>query len=250
MNHIQSQNAIEVRDISKKFVIPHERIDTLKGAFVNIFKHKTFESFYALNRISFEIRRGEFFGILGRNGSGKSTLLKILAKVYEPDQGQVTVSGPVSPFLELGIGFNPELSGRDNVYLNATILGLSQKDISQKFDSIVSFAEMERFIDQKVKNYSSGMQVRLAFSVAVHAKREILLMDEVLAVGDAGFQKKCINEFEKFKQQGKTIILVTHDTEIVKKYCDRAMLLQNGKVEAIGKVNDVALAYERSNSLP
>lgn len=272
--------AISVQGISKTFKIPHEKISSLRGAFVNVFKKNTFEEFQALNNVSFEVRKGEFFGIIGRNGSGKSTLLKILAGIYQPDKvypvkssradakhltggriypvksGEsgaklfhhgVTVNGLISPFLELGIGFNPELSGRDNVYLNATVLGLSQKQISEKFDRIVAFSELERFIDQKLKNYSSGMQVRLAFSVAIHANRDILLMDEVLAVGDTNFQSKCLEEFNKYKELGKTVILVTHDIATVQRYCDRALLLRNGKVVKIGKAEEVGNEYVYQN---
>jgi ABC-2 type transport system ATP-binding protein len=243
----QSQNAISVQNVSKQFIIPHDRTNTLKGAFVNFFHRKTFETFYALQDVSFEVKKGEFFGILGRNGSGKSTLLKILAGVYTTEIGSIKINGRISPFLELGIGFNPELSGRDNIYLNATILGLTKKEIDRKFASIVAFSELERFIDQKIKNYSSGMSVRLAFSVSIHANREILLMDEVLAVGDANFQTKCLEEFEKYRKMGKTVILVTHDIETVKKYCDRAMLLRNGKIQIIGNPEEVGNEYIRQN---
>ncbi len=242
-------NAITVNNISKRFVIPHEKTDTLKGAFVSIFRKKIYESFYALKDVSFEVKKGEFFGILGRNGSGKSTLLKILAGVYTANEGSVEIDGLVSPFLELGIGFNPELSGRDNIYLNATVLGLCEKEIDAKFDSIVAFSELERFIDQKIKNYSSGMQVRLAFAVAIHANREILLMDEVLAVGDSNFQAKCLREFARYKDMGKTVILVTHDIATVQKYCDRAMILRNGEVVVIGGASDVGNEYVRQNRL-
>lgn len=238
---------IEVRNVFKRFKIPHERTDTLKGAFINIFRKNAYEEFDALKDVSFDVKRGEFFGILGRNGSGKSTLLKILAGVYTATSGSTHISGRVSPFLELGIGFNPELSGRDNIYLNATVLGLCQKEIDADFDSIVAFSELERFIDQRVKNYSSGMQVRLAFSVAIHANREILLMDEVLAVGDVNFQAKCLREFSSYKEQGKTVILVTHDIETVEKYCGRAMLLRGGEVSMIGSAREVGDEYMRQN---
>jgi ABC-type polysaccharide/polyol phosphate transport system ATPase subunit len=237
------ENAISVQHVSKKFVIPHEKIDTLKGAFVNILNRTTFESFFALNDVSFDVKKGEFFGIIGRNGSGKSTLLKILAGVYTADSGKVYANGLISPFLELGIGFNPELSGRDNVYLNATVLGLSEREITQKFDSIVAFSELQRFIDQKIKNYSSGMQVRLAFSVAIHANREILLLDEVLAVGDAAFQAKCLAEFSRMKREGRTIILVTHDINTMQKFCERALYLEEGKIVAVGPAGEVAAEY-------
>lgn len=243
----QKNNAIFVEGVSKKFVIPHDRSFTLKGAFINLFKRKDFEVFNALNDISFEVKKGEFFGIIGRNGSGKSTLLKILAGIYTADTGRVKVNGRISPFLELGIGFNPELSGRDNVYLNATVLGLTKKQIDKKFDSIVAFSELERFIDQKLKNYSSGMQVRLAFSVAIHANRDILLMDEVLAVGDASFQSKCLAEFNKYKEQGKTVILVSHDIGAIENYCDRVMLIQDGLIKKIGDTKEVVEFYKLQN---
>ena len=239
--------AISAKNISKEFRIPHEKITTLRSAFVNIFKKNNYETFYALKDVSFEVKKGEFFGILGRNGSGKSTLLKILAGVYIADKGSAKAHGLISPFLELGIGFNPELSGRDNIYLNATVLGLSEKEIDAKFDSIVAFSELERFIDQKLKNYSSGMSVRLAFSVSIHANREILLMDEVLAVGDANFQAKCLREFARYKEMGKTVILVTHDIATVQRYCDRAMLLRAGEVAMLGSAEEVGNEYIYQN---
>ncbi len=240
--------AIKVEHLSKTFRIPHEKVSSLRGAFVGMFRGKrTFEEFQALDDVSFEVKKGEFFGIIGRNGSGKSTLLKILAGIYQPDKGKVSVNGMISPFLELGIGFNPELSGRDNVYLNATVLGLTKKQIDRKFDDIMKFSELERFIDQKLKNYSSGMQVRLAFSVAIHANRDILLMDEVLAVGDSNFQSKCLEEFSKYRDMGRTVILVSHDISTIQRYCDRAMLLRNGKVVKIGKAEEVSNEYIREN---
>ncbi len=242
-----SKIAISVSNVSKTFKIPKEKISTLRGAFVNALRNKGHEEFKALNDVSFEVKKGEFFGVIGRNGSGKSTLLKILASIYTPDSGTVKVDGLISPFLELGIGFNPELSGRDNIFLNASVLGLTTKQIKDKFDDIVAFSELRRFIDQKVKNYSSGMQVRLAFSVAIHANRDILLMDEVLAVGDSNFQSKCMEEFNKYKDQGKTVILVTHDITTVQRYCDRALLLRKGKVEMIGDPEKVGNKYIYQN---
>ena len=239
--------AIIVKNLSKQFFIPHEKTTTLKSVFVNIFRKKTYEKFYALKDVTFEVKKGEFFGIIGRNGSGKSTLLKVLAGVYTANKGSMHIHGLISPFLELGIGFNPELSARDNIYLNATVLGLSKKEIDAKFDSIVAFSELGRFIDQKVKNYSSGMNVRLAFSVAIHANREILLMDEVLAVGDSNFQSKCLSEFARYKEMGKTVILVTHDISTVQRYCDRAMLLRNGEVAMIGSAEEVGNKYINQN---
>ena len=239
--------AIQAEHLSKTFILPHESINTIRERVFRFGKKRSYETFHALNDISFTVNKGEFFGILGRNGSGKSTLLKILAGIYTPDSGGVTVNGEVSPFLELGVGFNPELSGRDNIFLNATILGLQHAEILSKFDEIVAFSELERFLDQKLKNYSSGMQVRLAFSVAIHANKGILLMDEVLAVGDTNFQSKCISEFIRFKQEGNTVILVTHDTGVVQKYCDRAMLLKNGELQKIGDPEQVTSAYIYQN---
>lgn len=235
--------AIQVKNVSKTFRIPREKITSLRGAATSLFKDHSYEEFKALDGIDFEVKKGEFFGIIGRNGSGKSTLLKILAGIYTPDKGSIKVNGLISPFLELGIGFNMELSGRDNVFLNATVLGLSHKEIEQKFDAIVQFSELERFIDQKLKNYSSGMQVRLAFAVSIFANREILLMDEVLAVGDSNFQSKCFEEFRKYKAMGRTVVLVTHDIDVVRRYCDRAMLLRQGKIVSLGDVNKVTDQY-------
>ncbi|OIQ04360.1 MAG: hypothetical protein AUK58_00745, partial [Candidatus Moranbacteria bacterium CG2_30_41_165] len=239
--------AISVKGVSKTFKIPHEKVSSIRGAVTGIFRDKSYEEFKALDDVSFEVKKGEFFGIIGRNGSGKSTLLKVLAGIYQADKGRVKVNGMISPFLELGIGFNPELSGRDNVYLNATVLGMTQKQIDEKFDAIVAFSELERFIDQKLKNYSSGMQVRLAFSVSIHANRDILLMDEVLAVGDSNFQSKCLTEFAKYRDMGRTVIIVTHDITVVQRYCDRAMLLRNGKIVKIGKAEEVGNAYVYEN---
>jgi lipopolysaccharide transport system ATP-binding protein len=242
-----SEVAIKVENVSKTFKIPHEKISTMRGAFVGAFRKKTYEKFKALDNVSFEVKKGEFFGIIGRNGSGKSTLLKILAGIYQSDNGKIQINGRISPFLELGIGFNSELSGRDNIYLNATILGLSRKQIEQKFNEIVAFSELERFIDQKVKNYSSGMQVRLAFSVAIHANRDVLLMDEVLAVGDVNFQSKCMEEFNKYRDMGKTVVLVTHDIGTVQRHCDRVMLIRNGNIEMIGNPQEVGNKYVYQN---
>jgi lipopolysaccharide transport system ATP-binding protein len=243
----ETEIAISVKGVSKTFRIPHEKISSVKGAVLGAFKQKSYEEFKALDDVSFEVKKGEFFGIIGRNGSGKSTLLKVLAGIYQADKGKVEINGMISPFLELGIGFNPELSGRDNVYLNATVLGMTKKQIDEKFDSIMKFSELERFIDQKLKNYSSGMQVRLAFSVSIHANRDILLMDEVLAVGDSNFQSKCLTEFNKYRDMGRTVVIVTHDISVVERYCDRAMLLRKGRIEKIGKADEVANAYVFQN---
>lgn len=235
--------AIKVEHVSKSFRIPQQRRNTIRERILSFHKKMTFETFNALEDISFEIRRGEFFGIIGRNGSGKSTLLKILAGIYTPDSGSVQVNGEISPFLELGVGFNPELSGKDNIYLNGTILGLTKKEIERKYNTIVEFSELERFIHLKLKNYSSGMQVRLAFSVAIHANKDILLMDEVLAVGDANFQVKCYQVFEDLIKAGKTIIFVSHDQGSIQKYCNNVLYLESGKPAFIGGPNEALSQY-------
>ena len=239
--------AIKVNNVSKVFRVPHKKIDSVRTAFVNFFSRNSYEEFHALKDISFEVKKGEFLGIIGHNGAGKSTLLKTLAGVYEKDSGTIEIDGRISPFLELGIGFNPELSGRDNVYLNATVLGVSKKEIDEKFDEIVKFAELEKFIDQQIKNYSSGMRARLAFSVSIHANREILLMDEVLAVGDGNFQQKCLDIFEGYKDQGKTVVLVTHSMSTVREYCDRALLFHKGELIEVGDVDEVCDEYILKN---
>jgi ABC-2 type transport system ATP-binding protein len=209
--------AIKVDGVYKDFVLPHEKKATLKSAFTNIFhSSRGVEVQHSLHDISLEIKKGEFFGIVGRNGSGKSTLLKILAGIYQPTKGSATTRGKIAPFIELGVGFNPELTGRENVYLNGAMMGFSNKEMDQKYPNIVEFAELERFMDQKLKNYSSGMQVRLAFSVATRAEADILLVDEVLAVGDSDFQTKCFNYFKQLKRDGKTVIFVTHNMDAVR----------------------------------
>lgn len=236
---------LSAHDIRKDFHLPHEKSNSLKGAVVNIFKKKDkdIDTQHALRGVSFDIRKGEFFGILGRNGSGKSTLLKILAEIYQPTRGEVKVKGKLVPFIELGVGFNPELTGRENVYLNGALLGFSEKEIDEKYDEIVEFAELEDFMEQKLKNYSSGMQVRLAFSVATRAEADILLVDEVLAVGDADFQRKCYKYFKSLKSSGKTVIFVTHDMGAVKEYCDRAILIDTGKIIHSGRASKIADEY-------
>jgi ABC-2 type transport system ATP-binding protein len=242
---IASKPAIIVEEVSKNFFLPHEKVTSLKSKIVGVFKRKdrTVETQHALKKVSFEVKEGEFFGILGRNGSGKSTLLKILAEIYQPTKGKVSVDGKLVPFIELGVGFNPELTGRENVYLNGALLGFSSKEIDAKYDDIVSFAELEDFMDQKLKNYSSGMQVRLAFSVATRAEAEILLVDEVLAVGDADFQRKCYEYFKSLKKQGKTVVFVTHDMNAVREYCDRAILINNSQLVFEGSAADAANEY-------
>lgn len=238
---------VSVSHVSKDFQLPHEKVDSLKSVFVNPFRKKRqVEVQHALEDISFDIHEGEFFGIVGRNGSGKSTLLKIIAKIYQPTQGTVTVNGRLVPFIELGVGFNPELTGRENVFLNGALMGFSTQEIEQKYDAIVDFSELERFMDQKLKNYSSGMQVRLAFSVAtILAESDVLLIDEVLAVGDADFQRKCFQYFKSLKRLGKTVIFVSHDMSAVREYCDRAVLIDGGKVVKIGETERIAQAYTK-----
>ena len=242
-NIVKTPAVISVHNVSKAFLVPHEKISTLRTAFTTMFKKKSHDVLDALKDVSFEVKKGEFFGIVGRNGSGKSTLLKILAGVYSADTGSIEINGAISPFLELGIGFNPELSGRDNVYLNATVLGLTTKQIDERFDSIVAFSELERFIDQKLKNYSSGMHVRLAFSVSIHANRDILLMDEVLAVGDASFQEKCLLELRKLKRMGKTIILVSHSEQNMRDFADRVLVLDHGNTQIIAPAERALYTY-------
>jgi len=242
--------AIKVTNVSKRFMLPHEKQNSIKSMFTSSVKKKTpegkgYEIQKALQDISLEVRDGEFFGIVGRNGSGKSTLLKILAGIYQPTSGSVETKGRLVPFIELGVGFNPELSGRENVYLNGALLGFTRREIDAMYDEIVEFAELERFMDQKLKNYSSGMQVRLAFSVATHAEADILLVDEVLAVGDADFQRKCFNYFKLLKKQGKTVVFVSHDMNAVREYCDRAVLVEKSKIIVEGNVGKVASAYTR-----
>lgn len=240
--------AVKVNNVSKSFKLPHEKNATVKSAFVNILKrkrNKTISTQHALKDISFEINKGEFFGIVGRNGSGKSTLLKILAGIYQPSRGKVSIVGKLVPFIELGVGFNPELSGRENVYLNGALLGFSKTEVDKMYDNIVEFAELENFMDQKLKNYSSGMQVRLAFSMAVRADADVLLVDEVLAVGDADFQRKCFDYFKKLKREHTTVIFVSHSMSAVREYCDRAILIDNSEIIFKGTAQDTAAEYSK-----
>jgi ABC-2 type transport system ATP-binding protein len=248
MSANKNKPAIVVSNVSKDFHLPHEKINSIKSSIVGIFKkkNKNYEVQHALKDISFEIPEGEFFGIVGRNGSGKSTLLKIIAGIYQPNVGSVTVNGRLVPFIELGVGFNPDLSGRENVYLNGALLGFPKEAIDAKYNSIVDFAELERFMDQKLKNYSSGMQVRLAFSVAtILAESDILLIDEVLAVGDADFQRKCFDYFKNLKKNKKTVIFVSHDMNAIREYCDRAVLIDNSKIIHSGTSDEIAKEYTR-----
>ena len=245
------QIAVKVDHVSKYFKLPTEATNSLRTALVNRFKGiKGYKEQHVLKDISFEVEKGDFFGILGRNGSGKSTLLKIISEIYVPEKGSVTIDGKLVSFIELGVGFNPELTGRENVYMNGAMLGFSTAEIDAMYDDIVDFAELHDFMNQKLKNYSSGMQVRLAFSVAIKAQGDILILDEVLAVGDEAFQRKCNDYFQERKKSGKTTILVTHDMGAVKKYCNKAVLIENGLVKAIGSPENVANQYSFDNTAP
>lgn len=244
INDKNSDTAIKVSNLYKSFHLPTEQAFGLKQAIFNRLRGiKGYSEQKVLNGISIEIKKGEFIGIIGRNGSGKSTLLKILAGIYYPQKGQVTVNGNLVPFIELGVGFNPELTGRENVYMNGALLGFSNHEMEAMYDDIWKFAELEQFQDQKLKNYSSGMQVRLAFSIAIRAKGDILLLDEVLAVGDAAFQQKCKDYFQELKDTEQTVILVTHAMEDVKNFCNRAILIEHGKIVADGDPHEVAGKY-------
>ena len=236
--------AISVKHLHKSFRLPTERAWGLKQAIFNRLKGiKGYKELKVLNGISFDVHQNEFVGIVGRNGSGKSTLLKTLAKIYFPEKGSVEINGTLVPFIELGVGFNPDLTARENVYLNGALLGFSNKEMDDMYDEIVDFAELREFMDQKLKNFSSGMNVRLAFSIAIRAKGDILLLDEVLAVGDAAFQQKCSDYFASIKGK-QTVILVTHSMDNVRKYCTRAILLEKGKIKLMGDPNEVADAYK------
>jgi ABC-2 type transport system ATP-binding protein len=240
--------AIKVEDISKVFRLPLEKNNSIKSAVVNFYqRNKSFEEQLVLDKISFEVEKGEFFGIVGRNGSGKSTLLKILAGIYSPSNGSIQINGVLVPFIELGVGFNHELTGRENVYLNGALLGFNRSEMDELYDEIVEFAELSRFMDQKLKNYSSGMLVRLAFSIAIRVKTDILLIDEVLAVGDANFQRKCADVFSNIKASGRTVIFISHDMSAVRKFCDRAIMIQDGKIVDEGTPDKIASTYEVAN---
>lgn len=237
--------AIKVVGIHKSFRLPHEKNASIKSVIINPLRRRGYENQQVLHGISFEVHEGDFFGIVGRNGSGKSTLLKLLAGIYSPDQGRIELSGRLTPFIELGVGFNPELTGRENVFLNGALLGFGRTAMEKLYDDIVAFAELERFMDQKLKNYSSGMQVRLAFSIATRISSPILLLDEVLAVGDVAFQRKCYNYFKDLKRQGKTVVLVTHDMDVVREFCDKGVLISNGRIAFEGTSQDLAREYAK-----
>ncbi len=246
MNNTQLPPVLVDR-VHKRFEIPREQVSTLKERALHPFRRSVSDTLHALRGVSFAVEPGEFFGIVGRNGSGKSTLLKCLAGIYAVDSGSIYINGRMSTFIELGVGFNPDLPARDNALLNATMLGLSPREARRRFDSVIDFAELRDFVDLKIKNYSSGMLVRLAFSVMIHVDAELLLIDEVLAVGDASFQQKCYDEFERIRASGATVLLVTHDMGAVQRFCDRALLLEHGRPVELGDPEHVGNRYLELN---
>lgn len=244
---MSTDSAVLIKGVKKFFKLPHEREDSIKLHVINSLRkkrNKNHTEYKALKGIDLDIKKGEFIGILGRNGAGKSTLLKIIAEIYRPTSGSVEVHGKLVPFIELGVGFNPNLSGRDNVYLNGAMLGFTRQEVLAMYDEIVAFAELEKFMDQKLKNYSSGMKVRLAFSVAIKANADILLLDEVLAVGDAAFQRKCYDYFDSLKENKKTIIFVTHNMAAVRRFCSRVAVIDKGMIVFDGDAAEGANHYD------
>ncbi len=235
--------AIVVQGVSKTFHLPHENRTTLKEHFLHPRRRSGYEVQNALDNISFSVEKGEFFGIIGPNGSGKSTLLKVIAGIYRQNAGTVHLEGRLSPFIELGVGFSPELTARDNIRINGTLLGLTRTQIGERFDEIVAFSGLDRFIDQKLKNFSSGMHVRLAYSIAIQVDFDVLLLDEVLAVGDQEFQERCLETLAAIRKAGKTIVFVSHDLGAIREHCDRAMLLLNGCMQGIGEPGAVLERY-------
>jgi ABC-type polysaccharide/polyol phosphate transport system ATPase subunit len=238
---------IEVTDLHKTFRIPDRKVDTLKERVVHPLRRSEHRQLKALQGVSFDVHQGEFFGIVGRNGSGKSTLLKVLASIYRADRGRIRLAGRLAPFIELGVGFNPELTARENVELNGVMMGLSRREARRRLDTVLDFAELTDFTDLKLKNYSSGMMVRLAFAVMVQADADVMLVDEVLAVGDAAFAQKCTDVFREKRNAGKTLVLVTHDMAAVQAFCDRALLIHDGTQRYLGDPEEAALRYYRLN---
>jgi ABC-type polysaccharide/polyol phosphate transport system ATPase subunit len=239
--------AISVENLDKTFRIPQHKVDTLKERMVHPLRRSGYRQLRALQGVSFEVHQGEFFGIVGRNGSGKSTLLKVLASIYRADRGRIRLAVRLAPFIELGVGFNPELTARENVELNGVMMGLSRREARRRLDAVLDFAELTQFTDLKLKNYSSGMMVRLAFAVMVQADADVMLVDEVLAVGDAAFAQKCTDVFTAKRAAGKTLVLVTHDMAAVQAFCDRALLIHDGTPRYLGDPEEAALRYYRLN---
>ena len=241
-----SENSINVKNVSKKFRLYHEKRTTLYESITGSINRKPhYETLQVLDDISFNVKKGESFGIVGRNGSGKTTLLRILSHIYQPDSGSIETNGIVVPVLALGLGFHPDLTAITNIYQSSILLGISKKQIKEKIDDIIKFAELEKFADTKLKNFSSGMQMRLAFATAVQVDPAVLLLDEVIAVGDVNFQKKCLAVMQDFKKRGKSIVLVSHSSASVKELCDRAMFLKDGSIEIIGNPDDVINSYSK-----
>ena len=240
-----SENSINVKNVSKKFRLYHEKRTTLFESIVGSVNRKPHhETLQVLDDISFNVKKGESFGIVGRNGSGKTTLLRILSNIYQPDSGSVETNGIVVPVLALGLGFHPDLTAITNIYQSSILLGIPKNEMAKKIDAVIKFAELEKFADTKIKNFSSGMQMRLAFATAVQVDPAVLLLDEVIAVGDVNFQKKCLAVMQDFKKRGKSIVLVSHSSTSIKELCDRAMFLKDGSIETIGHPNDVIDSYE------
>jgi lipopolysaccharide transport system ATP-binding protein len=240
---------IALEGVNKIFRLPHDRKTTLRQRFVGLLQRQTYEELYALRDINLKVDNGEFLGIIGKNGAGKSTLLKLIARVLEPTSGTVSVNGTTAPFLELGVGFQWELTVKDNIFFYGALLGMSRREIEQKYDWIVDFSGLERFVDAKLKNLSSGMQVRLGFSITVSVESLILLVDEVLAVGDIDFQQKCYDSFESFKKNGRTILFVSHDLNAIERFCDRAILLEKGEIKGQGEPDVVIAQYQENVEL-
>jgi ABC-type polysaccharide/polyol phosphate transport system ATPase subunit len=247
MPHLTAPLAIQVEGLSKTFRLPTHRVDSIKERMVKPFSSPDYRELQALDDVTFEIHKGEFFGIVGRNGSGKSTLLKLLASIYRADTGKIRMAGRLAPFIELGVGFNAELTARENVVLNGVMMGLTPREARTRLDAVLEFAELDEFVDLKLKNYSSGMMVRLAFSLMMEVDADIMLIDEVLAVGDAAFQQKCADAFYEMKAAGKTIVLVTHSMSTVEAYCHRAMLIDESRIQLIGDPSEVGRRYLKLN---
>jgi ABC-type polysaccharide/polyol phosphate transport system ATPase subunit len=239
---------VSVRSVNKTFRIPHERYSSVKARVLHPFTARSYDALRALREVSFEVPPGECFGVVGRNGSGKSTLLRCVSGIYRPDSGAVSTVGRLAPFIELGVGFNPEMSARDNAVINAIMLGMTRKEAHDRLEEIIAFAELAEFVDLKLKNFSAGMIVRLAFAVTTHVNADVLLFDEVLAVGDSSFQRKCFRHFEALKDEGRTVLLVTHNMDEVKRFCDRAMVLEHGSVVDVGHPGVIAEKYEELNA--